>query len=1310
MTKIGEAFQNFRDRIRAAVSVKTQNFLFFLALTLIIIVAIMIRLTPILRGPTLIKAFDPWIQYYNAKYITEHSLYDYFHWHDYKSWYPQGIDRSNLYPGLPFSAATIYFILNFLGIPVSIYDVCYYFPAFMGGLTCLAAYFLGKEVYDRNCGLLAAFFLAFNTGHMQRTMAGFFDNETIGVFATLMTFVFFLKTIKTGKIIHSLLGGLFLSYLAISWGGYTYVYLLIPLICGILVIMKKYNSNVLIAYAGVEGTALILQSIYIKFSYSDLFSELKIGGVFFFTIILFIFHIIYTKRLEYPKFYNGLINVIRWLLIPGGLIAAIIIWINPNLIPLGVGSRFQSILNPLIRDQFHITASVAEHMPSAWSVFYYNTLIPLMLIPLGIFFCFKRGDAADIFMVIYLLTLYYFTGSMIRIILLFAPVASLLGAYGLVNVLKIFGSYVGEKKIELSRKRKRQVKRTIGNGEIFGIFLIVGVLCTAQVFHGVDISINQLSYSQIVAGGQYHDWEEALTWMKENLHGTDVVVSWWDYGYWLTPIGNVTTVNDNGTINSTRIGLTGMAFMQTNEIYSAKILRLLKADYVLVYFGFLINGLGGDEGKWPWMLRICNDHYEKYKRWGLEEDNWAENAVFDESEYINSSSQKYEDKWFDSQLVHLMFGYEPTDPAKIPNTPENQLRLYYAMQISGYGNTQPRKDDNGNTWKSHIPDNGQYDFKVFRPAYFSRNGMVKIWKVDYTALDSSFSIKNAKVYDNGYATFELKNTGKKNLTIKEVKINDVAYNFTMAENIDDNILPANSEDVIWINYAEKSDKFQIDDVVNISVTAEAQAYGGNTYTFTNYTNNFFVIAGEKSSIRINRCNSVIIQIDETTINATLEVENTGNTIIKIDKFYLNNNEPLNWFNETEYIEGSPILKPGEKARVLLKNKAAPFYPIGMINNTIGVVTVDGAQDNVIFTSNYKNYKLSIINETRIPSPEFVPYVNVSFRGNIPVEVNNTAIIINDDSTKTVKIKVKNTGDIVIGLDSVYLKGERIPVDFDTIDHNLILEPGEENVIIADASDINIDVNDNIMITVTAIDSDSRTAASDIGFSYAVANKSDITILKGYQNFAMSYIMANESGTLLIKNTGIEPVTLDKIIINDTIELSIPDDVNFVYGDQNLDIQEVAIISFNIPTLQINKSNIIKVNVTTDKSAFCNETFTAIVNPPQGPISYLVEIDQSNTTAQEGGTLNIEISNPGGAQSRNVTIDSIYINNTYIPLNQFTYLGLNTNIVAPGTSIYLSIDMTTVNTLTGLNFQKDSKMEILVRTKEGAENKVEITVS
>ncbi|TFF88653.1 MAG: hypothetical protein EU548_08590, partial [Promethearchaeota archaeon] len=618
MAKISLSLRNFRDRIRAAVSVKAQNFLFFTALALVIILAVMVRLTPVLRGPALIKAFDPWIQYYNAKFVTEHSLYEYFHWHDYKVWYPTGLQRSNLKPGLPFTAATIYYILNFVGIPISIYEVCFYFPAFMGGMTVLVAYYLGKEVLDRNCGLFTAFFMAFNTGHMQRTMAGFFDNETVGVFASLLCLLFFLKTIRTGKFYHSIISGLALGYLSISWGGSDYIFYLLPLVCGIVVLMNKYNENVLIAYAGTQGMALLVNSLYANFIHSQLFDNMTVGGVFFFSFILLAFHIIFINREKYPRFYDKLLSTIKYSIIPAVLIVGIILWIEPEVLPLGIGPRFLSILSPLLRDSMHIVASVAEHMPSSWSIFYYNTLIPLMLLPLGIYFCFKRGEAPDVLLIVFLLTLFYFTGSMIRIILLFAPAAALMGSYGLVSVLKIFGSFMGERKIGVSRKRKRQIKRPIGRGEIMGVYGLVFFLCIAQVVHASDISINQLSYTQIVAGNAFHDWEESLTWMKTNLQGTSVVVSWWDYGYWLTPIGNVTTVNDNATFNSYRIGLTGMAMMQTNEIYSAKAFKELEADYVLVYFGFLVNGLGGDEGKWPWMLRICNDHYNSYKSGGME--------------------------------------------------------------------------------------------------------------------------------------------------------------------------------------------------------------------------------------------------------------------------------------------------------------------------------------------------------------------------------------------------------------------------------------------------------------------------------------------------------------------------------------------------------------------------------------------------------------------------------------------------------------------------------------------------------------------
>ena len=293
MTRIGESFKNFRDRIKASVNVKTRNILFFTALFLVVLMAILIRMTPILRGPNLIKAFDPWIQYYNAKYLSEHTLYEYFNWWDYKSWYPHGMDRSNLRPGLTFTVVIIYNVLNFFGLPISLYDVCFFFPAFMGGMTVLAAYFLGKEILDRRMGLFAAFFLALNTGHMQRTMAGFFDNETIGVFAILMTFVFFLKTIKTGRSFYSIIGGLFLGYLSLSWGGYTFGFYIIPLVCGLLVLLNKYDENVLIAYAGVEGVALLIFSLFTRFEASNLLSSFQIGGVFAFTIVLVIYHLIY---------------------------------------------------------------------------------------------------------------------------------------------------------------------------------------------------------------------------------------------------------------------------------------------------------------------------------------------------------------------------------------------------------------------------------------------------------------------------------------------------------------------------------------------------------------------------------------------------------------------------------------------------------------------------------------------------------------------------------------------------------------------------------------------------------------------------------------------------------------------------------------------------------------------------------------------------------------------------------------------------------------------------------------------------------
>ncbi|MFW9900842.1 MAG: hypothetical protein ACFFDY_06105, partial [Candidatus Thorarchaeota archaeon] len=108
MVKILSSLRNFRDRLRIAISVKVSNFLFFIAIFLVVTLAIIIRCSPIIRSIHLIKAFDPWIQWYNAEYLSTHSIYEYFNWIDYKSWYPQGFYRGGLRPGLTFTVVTIY--------------------------------------------------------------------------------------------------------------------------------------------------------------------------------------------------------------------------------------------------------------------------------------------------------------------------------------------------------------------------------------------------------------------------------------------------------------------------------------------------------------------------------------------------------------------------------------------------------------------------------------------------------------------------------------------------------------------------------------------------------------------------------------------------------------------------------------------------------------------------------------------------------------------------------------------------------------------------------------------------------------------------------------------------------------------------------------------------------------------------------------------------------------------------------------------------------------------------------------------------
>jgi dolichyl-diphosphooligosaccharide--protein glycosyltransferase len=1273
MPKIKEYFSNMGDRIKTSVRVKPDAIFFYISIVLVIVAAILIRLSPIINGQILIKEFDPWNQFNSTQYILSHDLYDWIHYTDYQLWYPEGLLRSLLRPGLLYTTAFLYQVITILGIKISLMEFVIYFPAFMGGLAVFATYLLGKELLDRKCGLLAAFFLAFSPGHMQRTVAGFFDNETIGVLAILLVFLFYIKAVKTGKIQFGVISGIFMGYLALSWGGLSFPFLLMPLLTMILILADKYSGRALIAYSTTIGTGLLIYTLNPLFVWSDMIKSMEYIVPILFLIFLLIYHYLYLQKGS-PT-YENILTFVKWAAIPVGIAAAIIFFVKPEWIPFGLGGRLASIINPQIREKINIVASVGEHMPSPWSVFYFNAMIPVLLVIPGIYFSMRRGEEQDILMIIFVITLFYFTGSMVRIILVLAPALAVLGAYGLANILKYFGNLM-KKEQTITRRRKRQIKRTVGISEGLVVYVFISILLFTQANQAINVSIKQLGYSELVAGGTFHDWEETLTWMKYNLPYSAVTVSWWDYGYWIRFIGNGTSVNDNGTLNSTRIGLTGMAMMQTNERYSAEIFRELGADYVLVYFGHLFTQLGGDEGKWPWMLRICNDHTTVYQGMGLEKENWyggeerSVNTVFDENQYINSTSGAYRQNWFDSTLVKLMFADEPTTASAA----RTQTELYYATQIEGSTqyNTQARKADDGTLWSSKIPANGQYNFQFFRPAYYSANKLVKIFKVDYTALDSSFEITDTYLDQSGIGYAKIKNTGLLPISLKGLTVNGVELNFTQQKN---DLLKANESQYVWFDtYQENTIQnetesprssaaampyWQLNQAYTVGITVDVPKGDGTTFTFENSSVSSQIASVMKSSsIEIDReLSKMEIKGDiqtQATVTGIINVKNNGDRLVKISG--ITANDPVELNNVKNIANGTFLIEPGTSETFEVGTNVGAALNLTNDVNVI-VETAEGAKDETNIALNKPGHKITILSGVLQKLPEQDYLYNYTTYSPVSPNLGRYYAPFNEQTrlweNGTLQLTVRNDGTSKLAIQGLTVDDKPI-YDFN-VSGGYWPEPGESRVITAQIPNVVLNMPMKVFIMADAGDNATYVAADSVNVVPQATNAS-ITILKSNSTWTAAF--TNESIRVVVKNTGITTVNLNEIAINGSNPYTITD-ANIVKGSKVLEPFQIAVLSLNYTNLKVNMSNYVQVAVSTNITGIKDEAILEARLPTK--YSNLLAIledrkvpspDLGTTDFTYGTTAEIHLVSVIITQI-NVTIDGFYIgtsNTTYQLIN------------------------------------------------------------
>uniref|UniRef100_A0A0D6R1I2 dolichyl-diphosphooligosaccharide--protein glycotransferase n=1 Tax=Araucaria cunninghamii TaxID=56994 RepID=A0A0D6R1I2_ARACU len=594
-------------------------------LCLVYVLAFITRLFSVLRYESMIHEFDPYFNYRTTLYLTEKGFYDFWNWFDYESWYPLGrIIGGTLYPGLMVTAALIYWTLRLLSFAVHIREVCVLTAPFFASNTTIVAYFFGKELWDSGAGLVAAALIAICPGYISRSVAGSYDNEGVAIFALLMTFYLFVKAVNTGSLAWSVASAFGYFYMVSAWGGYIFIINLIPIYVLVLLVTGRYSLRLYIAYncMYILGMLLAMQIRFVGFQHVQSGEHMAAMGVFFLMQVFYFVDWV-KHQLDDPKLFQAFLKItVTGAVGAGGL--ALGLGMASGYISPWTG-RFYSLLDPTYaKDHIPIIASVSEHQPTAWSSFMFDFHILLIFFPAGLYFCFRRLTDATIFIVLYGLTSLYFAGVMVRLILVATPAVCLISAIAVsasvknLAVLvrskpKAASSVVSKGSSSLKASAKISVDQSLPFQRRGAGILILGILylLTSYVTHCTWVTSEAYSSPSIVLAARgahgdrviFDDYREAYFWLRQNTPPDAKVMSWWDYGYQITAMGNRTVIVDNNTWNNTHIATVGRA-MSSYEHEAYEIMQSLDVDYVLVVFGGVTGYSSDDINKFLWMVRI----------------------------------------------------------------------------------------------------------------------------------------------------------------------------------------------------------------------------------------------------------------------------------------------------------------------------------------------------------------------------------------------------------------------------------------------------------------------------------------------------------------------------------------------------------------------------------------------------------------------------------------------------------------------------------------------------------------------------------
>ncbi len=465
-------------------------------------------------------------------------------------------------------------------------------PAVLGALMVPVMYFLGKKLGDWKTGIIAALFIAVIGGQFfSRSLYGHFDHHVAEtLFSTVFCLCYVLSltslqkhtvdlknksTLKLPLLYGAVTGiayflGLLTMTTIVVFGFFAAVFTLIQFIL-------DYKSGRPTEYLlwlnlltfGIAAVGLLIHGIQeLSFTYTTYSLGLFLAQILVIvgTIFLYLMTRVVTRLAKPWYYYLGSIVILA-------VAGTLVIWAAlPDLFNAMAGQLLGFFVN-------NATAATVQEMAS-WSIegamssFNWGIILAIAGFIILIWQVIRRETPAALFVLIWTLFMFLATQAHIRweyylaanIALLAAVCVSWAISFAAHDVKLLIANFAKRNNTPAptepqAKKGKTPAKQTSSPSnrpDVLKITTLVVVLIIAVAFTGISaVSAVQTSAAYGTGGGTEKDWIAACEWLSENTPETGIdyttlykkdgftypdeaygVMSWWDYGHYITTIGD----------------------------------------------------------------------------------------------------------------------------------------------------------------------------------------------------------------------------------------------------------------------------------------------------------------------------------------------------------------------------------------------------------------------------------------------------------------------------------------------------------------------------------------------------------------------------------------------------------------------------------------------------------------------------------------------------------------------------------------------------------------------------------------------------